>query len=99
MDAMTLVGICAGSFIHGVFAALGLSTIIAHAPPLFEALLLLSVLNLVALVIKGTMAFAAGQVRDLLRRRTSFARWMNRTLAIVFAGLALRLLATRRPDG
>ncbi|NVJ98118.1 MAG: LysE family translocator [Alphaproteobacteria bacterium] len=61
-----------------------------------QTLVLVTILNVVGLVVNGTVILASGHLRDRLGRGGSFGNWPKYLLASVFAGLALRLAFTSR---
>lgn len=61
-----------------------------------QTLVLVTILNLVGLVVNGSVILASGHLRDRLARGSSFGRWPKYLLASVFGGLAVRLAFASR---
>jgi len=61
-----------------------------------QTLVLVTVLNLVGLVVNGTVILASGHLRHRLTSGSSFGNWPKYFLASVFAGLAVRLAFASR---
>ncbi len=61
-----------------------------------QTLVLVTILNLVGLVVNGSVILASGHLRDRLARGGGFGRWPKYLLASVFGGLAVRLAFASR---
>ncbi len=61
-----------------------------------QTLVLVTILNLVGLVVNGSVILASGHLRDRLARGGGFGRWPKYVLASVFGGLAIRLAFASR---
>lgn len=62
-----------------------------------QLLILGLVLSALAFVFHALLGFCAGRVAAALRGRAPALRWLDRVQAVVFVGLALRLLLLQRP--
>lgn len=60
-----------------------------------QFLVLGGVLIVVGLAVDASVGLAAGTLSDLLLRRPSVRRWLNRVSAAIFGGLAVRLVVDR----
>lgn len=67
----------------------------ARGPVALQIVLLGAVFGVATLLVFGSIAWAAGFVGEWLRRRPGAQVAMNRIAAVIFVGLALRLLITR----
>lgn len=65
-------------------------------PPSLQIMLLGAVFMVSTLLVFGSVALLAGSLGEWLRRTPNWQQVMNRTAAVVFAGLAVKLLSTSR---
>ena len=64
-------------------------------PTPVQFLLMGAILIVVGLSVDASVGLAAGTLSDLLRRRPAVQRWLGRVSAVIFGGLAVRLVVDR----
>jgi len=64
-------------------------------PTPVQFLLMGAILIVVGLTVDASVGLAAGTLSNLLRRRPAVQRWLGRVSAVIFGGLAVRLVVDR----